>query len=217
MKKIIITCLLSLCIHGVCLADMAIWDSGQEVLEVQKQLVAQQYNIGGLDGVFGETMENAVKSFQYDNGMKMTGVIDAATYKKIMNKDMPARLGTENISHIRRVITAAMGLQGIPYVFGGTSPNGFDCSGFVQYVFRQAGIELPRMADEQYYATQKTARPDIGHLVFFSTYLPGVSHVGIYVGNDNFIHASSSRGITISSLKESYWQNAYVGSGKIGA
>ncbi len=106
----------------------------------------------------------------------------------------------------------AMRFLGVPYVFGGTSRAGFDCSGYVQHVFAMLGIHLPRTADAQYYA----GRPIGGHmvpgdLVFFSTYEPGPSHVGIYLGHDRFVSASSSQGVTVSSLHDSYWAAHYLG------
>ena len=75
-----------------------------------------------------------------------------------------------------------------PYVFGGTTTKGFDCSGYVQYVFKDCKAKLPRLADEQalqgIFVTQKQLRP--GDLVFFTTYAAGASHVGIYAGDGQF-------------------------------
>ena len=106
----------------------------------------------------------------------------------------------------------ALRFLGVRYSFGGTSAYGFDCSGYVQHVFALAGVQLPRMADSQYYAGKSFSgalRP--GDLVFFHTYAPGVSHVGISLGGDRFVHASSSRGISVASLRDSYWAPRYVG------
>lgn len=102
---------------------------------------------------------------------------------------------------------------GVPYRWGGVSPAGFDCSGFILKVYGANGINVKRMADEQYYGGKKIKKSEllVGDLVFFSTYAPGVSHVGIYLGKGKFIHASSSRGVTIDSLDSDYYKNAYVG------
>lgn len=111
------------------------------------------------------------------------------------------------------VVNTAKKYIGVPYVWGGTTASGFDCSGFIKSVYGMHGIDVRRLADEQYYGGKKLKRSDlvVGDLVFFSTYEPGVSHVGIYVGDNKFIHASSSRGVTIDSLDAEYYRNAYVG------
>ena len=111
----------------------------------------------------------------------------------------------------------AMRFLSVPYVFGGTSSNGFDCSGYVQHVFAMLGYHIPRTADAQYdvgkRVTAATMKP--GDLVFFQTYASGASHVGIYLGHDRFAHASSSRGVTVSSLHESYWSARYLGAKRL--
>lgn len=104
-----------------------------------------------------------------------------------------------------------------PYRFGGESPKGFDCSGFVKYVYERHGKKLPRTADVQYKTGKKMDKASLkpGDLVFFTTYAPGASHVGIYSGNGRFIHASSSRGVMISRLDETYWKPRYLGARRI--
>jgi cell wall-associated NlpC family hydrolase len=110
----------------------------------------------------------------------------------------------------------AMRFLGVRYSFGGTSSYGFDCSGYTQHVFGMMGVHLPRMADEQFYAGKRFAgEPKAGDLVFFHTYAPGVSHVGISLGGDRFVHASSSHGVTVSSLHDSYWGPRYVGAKRV--
>ncbi|QOR66296.1 C40 family peptidase [Cytobacillus suaedae] len=102
---------------------------------------------------------------------------------------------------------------GVPYLFGGTTPSGFDCSGFLTYVFKELGVELPRTSADQFASGEKVETKNlvVGDLVFFTTYKPGASHAGIYVGDNKFIHASSSKGIMISSLDDSYWKPRYLG------
>lgn len=117
-------------------------------------------------------------------------------------------------SQANSLISTAKKYIGVPYQFGGTTPKGFDCSGYLQYVFAKHGMQIPRLADEQYrLGTPTKSKKQLvpGDLVFFTTYEAGVSHCGIYLGNDNFIHASSSRGIRIDKLSDSYWQPRYVG------
>jgi Cell wall-associated hydrolases (invasion-associated proteins) len=78
------------------------------------------------------------------------------------------------------VLGIAAGLAGVPYVYGGTTPSGFDCSGYTQYVFNRVGITLPRTAEEQRQATTRVSTPQVGDLVFFGS---PAYHVGIYAGN----------------------------------
>jgi cell wall-associated NlpC family hydrolase len=115
----------------------------------------------------------------------------------------------------RELTRSALHFLGAPYVFGGTSPSGFDCSGFVQHVFGMLGIGVPRTADAQYDAGRPTVGgPRPGDLVFFDTY-GGVSHVGIYLGHGKFVHASTSHGVMVSRLSESYWAARYVGARRL--
>ncbi len=124
-----------------------------------------------------------------------------------------AARGAAMASHLTK---NAMRFLGVRYSFGGTSTYGFDCSGYTQHVFAMMGVRLPRMADEQYYAGKKFAgQPKAGDLVFFHTYAPGVSHVGISLGGDRFVHASSSHGVMISNLHDSYWGRRYVGAKRV--
>lgn len=116
-----------------------------------------------------------------------------------------------------QVVAIAKRFLGIPYVWAGRAPDaGFDCSGYVYEVYRLAGYELPRMADEQFYATERIQKDDLelGQLVFFETYLPGPSHVGIYVGNGEFLHSSSAReGVVVSQLRDGYYAERFLGGG----
>lgn len=110
---------------------------------------------------------------------------------------------------------SALRFLGTPYVFGGSSAGGFDCSGYVQHVFASMGIHLPRTADAQFYAGSRV-RGGVakGDLVFFQTYEPGPSHVGIYLGNGSFVH-SSSHGVMVSRMHDSYWASRYIGAKRV--
>ena len=116
-----------------------------------------------------------------------------------------------------QLIATAKKYIGVPYLWGGTTPSGFDCSGFLQYVFRQNGLNLLRTSKEQYTMGVYVARNQLrkGDLVFFQTGSNGISHVGMYIGNDQFIHASSSNGVTISNLSNSYWIRTYYGARRV--
>ena len=117
-------------------------------------------------------------------------------------------------------IAIARSLLGRPVVWGGASPaEGFDCSGLVQYVFRQAGINLPRTADLQFLVgrTVSPAALRPGDLVYYTTYEPGASHVGIYIGADKFIHTSYSKGVVaIADINDAYFVQRFYGAKRIG-
>lgn len=111
-----------------------------------------------------------------------------------------------------RIISEAQKYLGTPYVWGGTTPQGFDCSGYVQYVMMKCGISIPRTTLQQVEVGSYISKNDLqpGDLVFLqNTYRDGVSHVGIYIGNNQMIHASSSKGVTISNLLTSYYLQHY--------
>lgn len=190
-------------------------DQGIEVAEIQGQLASLGYDVEA-DGDYGIATVEAVKAFQFSQGLEANGNVDEETYSILLGKAMPEVSRGSNYIY-RRVIQNAVQYLGVPYVFGGTSPYGFDCSGYVQYVFANAGIYLPRTADVQYEVGMAVSKSELvpGDLVFFSTYTYGASHVGIYIGDGNFIHASSSRGVTISPLSQPYYMQTYIGSRRV--
>jgi cell wall-associated NlpC family hydrolase len=112
-----------------------------------------------------------------------------------------------------------MSYIGSRYVFGGTGPSGFDCSGFVYYVLNHSGTPVGRSMYQEYNAGSHVSQGNLkpGDVVFFAnTYMAGMSHVGIYVGGGQFVHAADeSTGVTVSSLNSSYWQNHYVGATRV--
>ena len=191
-------------------------DEGPEVVELQERLIQLGYNISVADGVFGSETTAAVKKYQQDIGAEVDGVVGDATYYSLFKRDMPpSRAGRSSAA--RGIISNALKYMGVPYVFGGTSPYGFDCSGFTKYVFASAGISLPRAADGQFYAGTRVSMNNLraGDLVFFETYEPGPSHVGIYMGDGEFIHAGSSTGVTVSGLYDRYWGERYLGACRV--
>jgi cell wall-associated NlpC family hydrolase len=116
------------------------------------------------------------------------------------------------------VVGTALALRGAPYRNGGSDPSGFDCSGFVWYVFSQHGIAVPRTVLELFRAGQPVRERNIqpGDLVFFETTGRSASHVGVVVGADEFIHAPSSRGeVRVEHLTTSYWARRFVGARRI--
>jgi cell wall-associated NlpC family hydrolase len=112
----------------------------------------------------------------------------------------------------------ALALRGTPYRNGGADPNGFDCSGFTQYVFAQYGLSLPRAVRDQY-GVGTTVKPEDlapGDILFFATTGPGPSHVAIAIGGDQFVHAPSSTGVVrVEHLSSTYWSPRYLGARRV--
>jgi cell wall-associated NlpC family hydrolase len=197
-------------------------ESGPEVAAIQEKLLMEGYDIGIPDGVYGARTVEAIKKYQASMGLEVDGIIGDSTYMKLMGKRMPPYSGY-GVSRgsasgaVRKLIDRAFGYVGVPYVFGGTTPWGFDCSGYVQYVFRQIGINIPRTADSQYYSFPKVSSRNLraGDLVFFETYEPGPSHVGIYIGNGKMLQAGTSTGVTVSDVFSGYWGARYIGAARV--
>ncbi len=120
-------------------------------------------------------------------------------------------------SKANKVVSTGKKYVGTPYRYGGTTPKGFDCSGFVGYTYKKAaGKKLPRTSTSMYKQGKKIAKSKLkkGDLVFFNTSGKGVSHVAIYIGSNKVIH-SVSKGVKIDSLSSSYWKKRYVGAKRI--
>ena len=118
------------------------------------------------------------------------------------------------------VVSLALSLRGIPYRNGGSDLAGFDCSGFVQWVFAQQGLALPRDVKQQYRVGRDIDTDDVraGDLVFFETVSPGASHVGIALGGGEFVHAPSSRGVVrVERYTSGYWADRWVGARRVTA
>jgi cell wall-associated NlpC family hydrolase len=118
----------------------------------------------------------------------------------------------------RAVVDTALALRGAPYRNGGSDPSGFDCSGFVWYVFGRHGIAVPRTVAEQYRAGRPVRGDELqpGDLVFFETRSGPASHVGVVVSGDEFVHAPSSRGeVRMEHLAAPYWASRFVGARRL--
>jgi cell wall-associated NlpC family hydrolase len=184
-------------------------DKGWKIKQAQQYLAKLGFDPGEADGRFTKSTRRALRKFQKKYNLKETGNLDNATYEELKWQTEAKEYGG-NVASTKILKTAAQ-YKGVPYVFGGTTPRGFDCSGYVQYVFAKHGIRLTRTADTQAregkFVSKKNLKP--GDLVFFTTYEPGASHVGIYAGNNLFWNATSSRGIMLSNLTDSYWGPRY--------
>ncbi|MFD2212586.1 LysM peptidoglycan-binding domain-containing protein [Metabacillus endolithicus] len=113
------------------------------------------------------------------------------------------------------LITEAKKYIGVPYVWGGSTPTGFDCSGYLNYVYNTQGINISRTVATIWEETTTVSSPQKGDLVFFTTTAPGPTHAGIYIGDNKFIHAGSSTGVTISDMNNTYWKPRYLGAKKV--
>lgn len=208
------------------------WLISDEVTEIQKSLQFLDLYKGEIDGIYGpltkEALEEAASLFDLDidftvpvqESVQETAVHETETVEK-EKKDQPEAAKEEHYevetvnSPRDQIINHARSLLGSPYVWGGDSPNGFDCSGFIQYIFQQEDITIPRTVSDIWNFSSPVDSPSIGDLVFFETYKAGPSHMGVYIGDDQFIHAGLSNGVVTANLSDSYWQERYLGAKRI--
>lgn len=185
--------------------------SGAQVSELQTDLQALGYfTYPTVTGYFGTVTNGAVKSYQTSYQLSITGTADVATETSINHAMVKKQLVADTSSYV-----------GTKYAWGGSSPStGFDCSGFVYYMFSTHGVTtMPRTTSSVMYTmgteVDKTHLQP-GDLVFFSLAMNGVvSHVGIYLGNGQFMSATSSKGIYAQSLSSTYWAPKYVGAKRV--
>lgn len=145
------------------------------------------------------------------------GPIEAIAGPSTDEAPSPARFSPARLTPAETAAATARTFVGTPYRYGGTGPDGFDCSGLVYYSFRQAGVRVPRTSADQYRATRSVRLSDAhaGDLVFFRLE-DKVSHVGIYLGNAEFVHAPSHGGtVRIESLDNEYFSRHLVRAGRL--
>nr|WP_285847086.1 C40 family peptidase [Sporosarcina luteola] len=141
--------------------------------------------------------------------VKVNGKTGWALSTLLTKQSVTVAKSNTNVALSDKVVKRATGMTGIPYRFGGTTTKGFDCSGFVQYVYKQSGKSVARDTLGQYAQSKKVSKPQPGDLVFFqNTYRKGISHVGIYVGNNKFVHAGGKQSQVVS-LNNSYWKSKF--------
>jgi len=197
-----------------------------EVSVIQQTLANDGYSVS-VDGVFGKGTEAAIKDFQSQHGLDMDGVVGPQTFYALTGQQLPTGPVKRSdgagggsgyySSSLGQIVGIANQYIGVPYVYGGNTPSGFDCSGFTRYVFSAVGIDLPRAADEQYGVGSSVSYANLrpGDLVFFATGYSGISHAGIYIGNNQFISATLSSGVSIDNLGSGYWSARYVGAKRV--
>ncbi len=195
-------------------------DTGNAVATLQADLTKLGYNTHGIDGIFGPNTLNAVVSFQRANNLPSYGLVGSITWGAL-NSDLRAggsqtQINRGNVSPTGSAIAGlALKYQGYRYAYGGASPvAGFDCSGFTQWVYSQFGLNLPRTSYAQWDAGTHVVYSDLspGDLVFFTIDGVFAAHVGIYLGNGEFISsATPSQGVIVQNLSEAYWAQCYDG------
>lgn len=187
---------------------------GADVVELQTKLNTLGFNVGKADGIFGNMTKQGVMNYQKAYGLSVDGIVGPMTVKSLYT----VNLQNQTQTRISDILRTAKEYLGIKYQWGGSTPQtGFDCSGFVAYVFKQNGITLPRISRDQYTVGTPVSFENLqpGDLVFFSFNGNGVvDHDGIYLGGGQFINASSSKGVTIYSIGP-YWKSVYVGARRV--
>ncbi|HYF94952.1 MAG TPA: stalk domain-containing protein [Symbiobacteriaceae bacterium] len=147
-------------------------------------------------------------------GETRTVLIETKAEKPVVSRD-----GGTTTRNGARALAVAKEMVGLPYAWGGTSPDtGFDCSGLMWYVGQQVGTELPRTSHEMFEIGVQVSRDQLqaGDLVFFTTYAPGASHVGIYDGAGGFVHSQNAEtGVKVTPLSNPWWAERYLGARRV--
>ncbi|MGQ4538097.1 C40 family peptidase [Dermabacteraceae bacterium P7074] len=198
-------------------SSIKLGDRGEAVITVQELLIKTGVSLR-VDGSFGPNTESAIKAFQRREGLRVDGIVGDSTMKRLKNptkraENKSASRGSErdtapaDDANGLAIVETAKQYIGVPYLWGGTTPRGFDCSGLVQYVYAKHGIKTPRVSSQQVYAgkiiPRSEARP--GDLVAFTK--NGYGHIGIYAGDGMIIDAPySGRTVTLRKI----WRSPHV-------
>lgn len=207
-----------------------------DVKIVQEALAYFGYYEGEIDGIYGPLTNKGLQTAEMKHGIELTNEVTQnnltqlyesseieeevqeknSTIKEAVQEEVPEiKVVEKEKQNYGEIIQVAQSFIGTPYVWGGESPSGFDCSGFLQYVYQTKDITIPRTVNDIWNFANPVETASVGDLLFFETYQPGPSHAGIYLGDGKFIHAGSSSGVTVSELKTDYWQQRYLGAKRI--
>lgn len=200
-------------LHKVTINDIRSWNKlTKDSIYIKQKLVVKKPTVATKTPVKVVTTKPVVVS----NSPKEETVVTPVQVKDTSLITAPVSGQASNLSAKGQVmypliVDFAKRLEGIPYVYGGYSMSGFDCSGFIYFLHAQAGLDITRQSSESYFTqTSAVLIPVVGDLVFFqNTYKQGISHMGIYIGDNKFIHAGS-KNVEVTSLDSSYWKEHFV-------
>jgi LysM repeat protein len=191
---------------------------GDSLVKIARKFGMETEELMARNGIDSGVLTPGLRLVLFERGNELepvtviAGRLPVATEEELAKAALPRGGDAEPVQ--ARAVRVAKSMLFTPYVWGGTSLNGMDCSGFVWKVFSALDLKLPRSAREQYQVGMEVDRNklSVGDLVFFSTYAEYPSHVGIYLGDDQFIHVSSiSRHVKITSINHPYYKKRYIG------
>ncbi|WDM02856.1 C40 family peptidase [Alicyclobacillus cycloheptanicus] len=193
-------------------AQLQTYERAQQILEQQQQSALAEVK----SNLQQQTRQRTILESQIQLTQSQIQQIEEETAQA---QQIASSHTTGSLAHgnAQQIIQFGEEFMNTPYVWGGTSPSpGFDCSGFVQYVYGHFGIGLPRTSEEQYSVGVPVSESSLepGDLVFFSTYAPGATHVGIYIGNGMMLDAED-QGVVIDNITNSYWGPKYIGARRV--
>lgn len=166
--------------------------------------IGQKLSINGKNQTSTTSVNSTPSNKGYVNGINTANIIQSITH-------------TSKNSYSNKIINQGLKYLGVPYVWGGSSPNALDCSGFVYRVYNEVGIPVPRTTSRGFYAMAKKISPSnvqVGDLVFFAEDGNTITHISIYYGNGQLLHASGDR-VNIQKMNNTYWNKRVVGYGRI--
>lgn len=205
---------------------LRIGSKGSPVMILQSRLNELGFSTGTPDGDFGPRTCGALINFQRANGLLADGIAGPATIKQMFNNPVINSLPVQNtegtaLSSIgAKIVAFAKQYLGTPYVYAANGPNSFDCSGFTCFVFKHFNVVLPRVVSDQRSAGYEVTKADLlpGDLVLFTgTSGSSIGHAGIYIGNGEFIHASSGSAmkVCIDSLNAAHYAARFIAARRI--
>ena len=188
-------------LYGVTISDIKLWNN----LKSDVIYIGQTLRISSI------RQDDIVPDITFEN--EIISEVDQKINNQLASeRTITSSPSANGLQLYSKVLEMGHSLKGIPYVFGGNTVAGFDCSGYINYVFSKSGMKITRKSSADYFMNDSTevTNPLPGDLVFFkNTYMAGISHMGIYIGNNEFLHAGS-KGVEVSKLTYTYWKERFV-------